>query len=270
MQRLDLAGAFNMMVQGSSSASTPAVNGLPDKAVSMAHPQNPSTEPSAAVHGPSQTTITSPKRPSALSLVGIDEQIAIVSNHILAVDLEKARLDAKLDRLDQRSTLLHLVSDRVPILPPVGASTTVVGAEDDAAAASEDEEMPPTNKKKKKSGSKNSKKSSTADTSTGPRCGYDQRLHYDDARFDAFAHTTPGSSILAQNLPLPVDADDPLVCGLAKRKCRRHLDWSNLCELALDAERAVLNGDAQVLTQMKLGLGRGCACWRGRERWWGS
>ncbi len=45
-----------------------------------------------------------------------------------------------------------------------------------------------------------------------------------------------------------------MICGLAKRKCRRHVDWSNLCELALDAEKASLNDDSRALTQRKLRL----------------
>ncbi|GAC95433.1 hypothetical protein PHSY_003009 [Pseudozyma hubeiensis SY62] len=252
VQRLGFADAFAAMVQAEKGMDLPPANGVANGG--STHGIN-GASPSTTI-----TPSTSNEASSATSLTDINEQLCLVTNQILVVDLEKSRLNARLDRLDLRSTLLHLVSDRVPTLPPVGSSTTTATTLD--VADEEDEEMTEAAKpkKKKKSGSKS--KSKSADTSGGPRCGYDQRLHWDDAAFDAWAHATSGSAILSHETPLDGVLNDevdptPLprwICGSAKRKCRRHVDWSNLCELALDAEKASLNADSRVLTQRKLML----------------
>lgn len=252
VQRLGFADAFAAMVQGERETGLLAPNGVANGgSMHDIGGESPST---------TITPSTSYETSSATSLTDINEQLNHVTIEILVVDLEKSRLNGRLDRLDLRSTLLHLVSDRVPTLPPVGSFTAATTRLD--AADEEDEEMAEAakSKKKKKGGSKS--KSKLADTSGGPRCGYDQRLHWDDSSFDAWAHATPGSTILAHETPLDGVLDDEVdptsqprwICGTAKRKCRRHVDWSNLCELALDAEKASLNADSSVLTQRKLML----------------
>ncbi|CDS00021.1 hypothetical protein [Sporisorium scitamineum] len=233
---LGLADAFKMMVQDHTEAA-PA-KGLPNGVSTPA--TNGASVPLA------QTAC------SATSLISIDEQHHLITQQIHTVDLQKSHLNARLDRLDLRSTLLHLVSDRVPTLAPVGSST--------ATAEADEEDLPTTTTSSSKKKKKSTKKSST-DTG-GPRCGYDQRLHWDDPTFDAWARSPPGARILTHDLPLDGALDDSLdsdpqervVCATAKRKCRRHLDWSNLCELALDAEKASLNADSRTLTQLRLGM----------------
>ncbi|TKY90673.1 hypothetical protein EX895_000671 [Sporisorium graminicola] len=247
IKALGLAEAFTMMVRD------PADTGLPN-GVSNGVPEPP-------VNGASSTRPTAPASSSATSLLILDEQHALITQQLRIVDVQKQHLNARLDRLDLRSTLLHLVSDRVPTLAPVGSSTSATTT---AEAADEDEEMHDTDRKpKKKKGGSKGKTKSSADVSGGPRCGYDQRLHWDDATFDAWARAPPGSRMLAHETALdgildddsPEPSDQPrVVCASAKRKCRRHLDWSNLCELALDAEKACLNNDSRALTQSRLAL----------------
>ncbi|KAJ1030234.1 hypothetical protein NDA16_001145 [Ustilago loliicola] len=232
------------MVNGTSTGPSPSP--VPSPAVNDATPQSPSNSPSSSA-------ATS----SATSLTALTEQLSLITTQLRAVDLDKSRINAHLDRLDLRSTLLHLVSDRVPTLPTIGST-----AGDTPDPIGDDEEMPdePAKKSKKKKGS--AKKSKSTTEIGGPHCGYDQRLHWDDAQFDLWAHNEPGRSILAYDQPLDGVLDDAsdaeagarVVCGIAKRKCRRHLDWSNLCEVSLDAEKASLNADSRILTQTKLEL----------------
>lgn len=254
IQRLGLADAFASMVKANADQGVLPSNGTENKATI-----NGVTAPHESL---STSSGTSPETSSATSLISINERHTLITNQISLVDRQKSRLNARLDRLDLRSTLLHLVSDRVPTLSPVGSSTSTNTLD---AAVDDDEETADSRpaKKKKKASSKTKTKSST-DTSGGPRCGYDQRLHWDDRAFDAWAHTPPGSSILAHETPLDGTLDDTdadptqshqrWICATAKRRCRRHVDWSNLCELALDAEKASLNTDSRVLTQRKLAL----------------
>ena len=271
-QRLGLADAFAMMVNGDREEASPAANDVPNGVVADTGINGTPAEPSPSPLPRTQETQTSPSQPttaessSATSLINIHEQIDLVTRQMFAVDLEKARLNARLDRLDHRSKLLHLASDRVPTLPPVGSSsTTAAGAADANGDGDGDEDMPEESvkkpSKKKKAGSKS--KSKAAAEGSGPRCGYDQRLHWNDAIFDAWAHAEPGSSILSEHAALDgilddaEDADSPqakVVCATGKRKCKRHMDWSNLCELSLDAEKASLNADSLTLSQLKLGL----------------
>ena len=216
--------------------------------------------------GVSDTSFSQASSSGSMALAAIAEQIQLVSQQLLLADLEKARINSCLDRLDLRSTLLHLVSDRVPTLPPVGSTTSAstdapdAGEEEDEATPDEPAKAPA----KKKKGSSKSKSKSSTDASGGPRCGYDARLHWDDAEFDRWASEEPGRSILSHDAPLngtfedavdtEPDAGLRLICGTAKRKCRRHLDWSNLCEISLDNEKAMLNADSRAATQTKLKL----------------
>ncbi|SPC65541.1 uncharacterized protein UHOD_00695 [Ustilago sp. UG-2017b] len=273
VQRLGVAGAFALMVKKDEETGAAMVNGTPN---SIAQPQfngaatqpSPSPIPSPAAKNDAAPEPSSPSHPSSsskatssgMNLISLTEQHTLITTQLYAVDIDKSRINARLDRLDLRSTLLHLVSDRVPTLPPIGSTIQANGTPD---PGEEDDEMPddpsPRKSKKKKGSSKKSK--STPEVG-GLRCGYDQRLHWDDAAFDAWAHSEPGRTILAYEKPLDgvlddsrdADAGAKLICVMAKRKCRRHMDWSNLCEVALDAEKASLNADSRVLIQTKLEL----------------
>ncbi|EST10056.1 Zinc finger, PHD-finger [Kalmanozyma brasiliensis GHG001] len=232
IQRLGLAGAFDLLLKSAISptsaratTSNGAVNGT-----------SLEPAPSASPNTAHEAKLTS----SATSLLAITEQLSLITHQIYSVDLQKSALDARLDRLDSRSDLLHLVSDRVPTLPAISTANGPAGDE-------EDEEMAEVKPKKKKG----SKPKPTTDA--GPRCGYDARLHWDNYTFDAWSRAPPGSLMLKHDLPLDGTLEDT-VCGLAKRKCRRHLDWSNLCELALDAEKGGLSGESRALAGLKLRL----------------
>lgn len=266
VQRLGVAGAFTLMVKGDEeeieAKANGAPNGITQPMVNGTFTQpSPSPVPSPAVNDtttqPSSSShASSTATSSATNLSALTGQLTLIKTQLRAVDIDKSRINSRLDRLDLRSTLLHLVSDRAPTLPSIGSTTS------DTPDPNDDEEMPdePAPKSKKKKGS--TKKSKSTTDIGGPRCGYDQRLHWDDAAFDAWAHTEPGQSILAYDKPLDGVLDDAadkeegerVVCAMAKRKCRRHVDWSNLCEVSLDAEKATLNADSRVLTQTKLEL----------------
>lgn len=244
VQRLGLSGAFALMRSADSAQPFPIANGTDPAAA------NDESAEQAPANAEGPTSDAS----SATSLIGLAEQLRLVTRQIAAVDLEKTQINGRLDRLDLRSTLLHLVSDRVPTL--VAAPSTSAPEATDAA---EDEEMPDEARSKTKKKKTTKGRSKDADAGSGPLCGYDQRLHWDDPDFDAWAHTDPGRSMLAHDAPLDGELDDPagpnaVVCATVKRKCRRHIDWSNLCELALDAEKAALAVQSRILTHSKLEL----------------
>ncbi|SNX81766.1 uncharacterized protein MEPE_00471 [Melanopsichium pennsylvanicum] len=263
---LGIKGAFDMMLKEGAEVGSSKANGV----VSGDFQATINVTSSTSIHSspPSAKTVfskvtasSSPDTSSALSLVALKEQLNLLSDRIQAVDVQKTTVNSRLDRLDLRSTLLHLVSDRVPALSPVGSTST-----DTPDGAGEDEDMPDESaakksSKKKKGGSKSRSKGSSSDASSGPRCGYDQRLHWDQVAFDTWASSEPGRSILSYVTPLDGILDDTpdqdeqkVVCATAKRRCRRHVDWSNLCELSLDAEKGALNAESRSLTQLKLTL----------------
>lgn len=244
VQRLGLSGAFALMLSADSAQPIPTVNGADEAAAS----DESAEQAPANAEGPTNDAS------SATSLIGLAEQLRLVTRQIAAVDLEKTQINARLDRLDLRSTLLHLVSDRVPTLVAAPSASAP-----DATDAGEDEEMPDEARPKTKKKKSAKGRSEDADSSSGPLCGYDQRLHWDDPDFDTWAHTDLGRTMLAHDAPLDGELDDAagpnaVVCSTVKRKCRRHIDWSNLCELALDAEKAALAAQSRILTHSKLEL----------------
>lgn len=249
---LGVADAFALMVSDRKGGLEPRVNGVPNGVTKPAANgwESPLPEPNGASTAPSAHS-DSKTASSATDLISIDEQLTTINRQLRAVELEESSIGTRLDRLDLRRALFHLVFDRVYNLPPANSSNRV---------ADEDEEMPdsPPKKSKKKKGSSKSKSSDASDV----RCGYDQRLHWDDAAFDSWASTEPGRSILANEAALdgsldeePEGGSNRVVCGTAKRKCRRHTDWTRLFELALDAERAPLVEESlRKLGDMKMEL----------------
>lgn len=239
----------------------------------------PSRTTSAATcqsNGDHSQTPTPDMAPTPLAfLPGLQREPAILRNRLTVLDLQKAHINAALDSLDQRSTLLHLVSDRAPTLPHVGASAVATDANAERAEEEDNEAAAASVPSAK---SKSSKKKKSIDTSGagGPRCGYDERLHWDDERFNDWAQNASGRNILSQDNPLDGCLDDeasegtavdtsseiaqrkeePRICGLSKRKCKRHVDWSNLKEASFDVEKSVLNHDSQKVTEEKLQLER--------------
>lgn len=65
----------------------------------------------------------------------------------------------------------------------------------------------------------------------GPRCGFDARLAWPDEALWQWATSPAGRAMLQEETPLDGalagDAHGAaLVCGTAKRRCKRHADWS--------------------------------------------
>lgn len=166
------------------------------------------------------------------------EELSQLQSRLLAIQHSRTSVNAALDLLAARTKFLHLAEDRVATLEPLR------GEEADASAAS----------KSKKSKSKTSKGAAKPDDSDlalrgQPRCGYDERLSWDDARFLAWSASASGKAMLNEDEPIdgrlqdgkddaegdaPVieaeqqarDRAVPTICGLSKRKCKRHSDWS--------------------------------------------
>ncbi|WFC97857.1 COMPASS (complex proteins associated with Set1p) component [Malassezia yamatoensis] len=68
---------------------------------------------------------------------------------------------------------------------------------------------------------------------THPRCGFDQRLIWSDEDLWEWAISAIGRKILQEEIPLDgvfigqADTAGPqVICGDAKRRCKRHTDWS--------------------------------------------
>ncbi|PWN41266.1 hypothetical protein IE81DRAFT_324768 [Ceraceosorus guamensis] len=145
--------------------------------------------------------------------------------------------------VEARITLLELAKQRISTLPAVEP--------DEGAIASST-----TSTKKSKS-----KKRDTEEGTKGlPRCGYDERLHWDDYNFHAWWTSDKAQSILkgetALDGVLSGPGEDTLkaqgsgastICGLAKRKCKRHADWATVREADFEVERELVSKDVSQL-----------------------
>ena len=108
----------------------------------------------------------------------------------------------------------------------------------------------PTSKKPDatKSKTKGKKSDESSAIKTQPRCGFDERLAWDDESFVEWMNSDTGSKILREELDLDgrlVTEDDeedtsatgPAICGTSKRKCKRHLDWNVVRSADFDVEK---------------------------------
>ncbi|CAO1631988.1 unnamed protein product [Parajaminaea phylloscopi] len=130
-----------------------------------------------------------------------------------------------LDLAENRLKLLQLVDDRLGLLPPISVEETAQSSKKSKA---------------KGKGAKAADGSASSTLKTQPRCGYDERLSWDDERFSSWMASTTGRQILdgvqdldgrlTESETQAVAEEDflPTVCGVARRKCRRHADWSLL------------------------------------------
>lgn len=136
---------------------------------------------------------------------------------------QSADVHVALDLLTARAKLLQLAEDRQTLLPPL------VGEDD---------------------GRKR-------DALPAPRCGFDARLCWDDETFFAWASSARGRAILQDEAPLDgalddgdVDGDAPLVvCAQAKRRCKRHADWSAVRGAELEVSREALTAHLSELSE---------------------
>ncbi|PWZ02575.1 hypothetical protein BCV70DRAFT_196822 [Testicularia cyperi] len=248
----------------------------------VAHAEHGLIAEAVVSYAPS-TTRASIAAASSGSIALLEEQ-AELQDRLAALDLRKQRVNAALDRLDLRSTILHLITDRVSLLPHVGVSTIVsnAGAAGDTPNDTEAETEAAASLARPKAKGKKGKKAASKESggaASGPRCGYDERLHWDDAQFDRWTQSNDGQRILAHELPIdgvlddepppPTDSmvidtkdqgastpstEQARICSIAKRKCKRHTDWSNLREASLDVEKSVLNHESQKISEERLDL----------------
>ncbi|PWN20762.1 hypothetical protein BCV69DRAFT_282984 [Microstroma glucosiphilum] len=187
-----------------------------------------------------------------------EEDLLDLRRALASLTSHKQASSASLDLVMGRIQLLELAYDRAGDLPPVQVS-------DESASSN----------KKKTKGSKGSAGAGDDTIKTQPRCGYDERLSWDDERFVAWMKSEQGEQILkgsaeldgrlhdADEMPMErqtqpgeedaMDVDQrespsldpqqsslaavPTICGLVKRKCRKHADWSVVRGNDFDAEK---------------------------------
>jgi hypothetical protein len=173
----------------------------------------------------------------AAPVFGGDSTAEEVGSHRARLQRQRAALDTRLARLDTRLAFLRLAGERVAKLPPLALDETVVS-------------RAPKSKKKSSSAAQDES------TKAAPqRCGYDERLHWDDDVFARWAASSDaqamlqGSAELDGHLVSPGDdaededadaVDAPTVCGAAKRKCRKHGDWLTVRDADMQVEREIL------------------------------
>lgn len=141
------------------------------------------------------------------------DQLAHLRAEFEALARTQAGLHARIDTSAARGKLLQLAEDRQTTLPTHG----------DAAAG-------------------------RSDPALGARCGYDERLGWSDERFQRWAETPEARAILQESAPLDgvltdtpgaARGGEPAVCGEAKRRCKRHADWSMVRGADLEVAREV-------------------------------
>lgn len=169
----------------------------------------------------------------------------------------KSKHSAALDLVMARHKLLQLAEDRLVALPPVA-----VDAAESASAP----------KKSKSKGA--ATKAESEQTRTQPRCGYDERLSWNDERFTEWMAGEDAVKILNEETPLDgklqhddgndamdVDADSaetsspqPSICGTAKRKCKRHSDWSTTRGMDFEVERDAQTASLSRISEQETNL----------------
>lgn len=166
------------------------------------------------------------------------EELSTIEKEKAEISKQIETVNVKLDLLATRTKILHLAEDRSALLEPARIDDLTDGK--------------PSKTSKKSKSKKNSQETNAELPSRGqPRCGYDERLHWDDNRLHSWSLSEQGIAILAEQAPLDGQLDDvemdetqtiavpdlPSVCGSSKRKCKRHADWSVARGYDFDLER---------------------------------
>ncbi|PWN51843.1 hypothetical protein IE53DRAFT_361252 [Violaceomyces palustris] len=179
-----------------------------------------------------------------------EEELRNAQIKLASILARKARVEASLDLVASRHKLLQLAEDRVSTLPPARNDS-------DPSAATV------SSKTKKGRGTV------TSTSGVGPRCGYDERLSWEDEKLERWCEKDHSQAILKEELPLDGRLDDgtpmangtaspaegassasptsgggngtqqdaPLICSTAKRRCKRHADWSIVRGADFEVER---------------------------------
>ncbi|PWN33047.1 uncharacterized protein FA14DRAFT_80806 [Meira miltonrushii] len=187
---------------------------------------------------------------STLTSVDLEEQRSIILpqiEEIVRLNAQLQRIQAKrdavnggLDVLASRTKFFHLAEDRASTLEPIR------GEEIESSTAKTNKKGGKA-KKSTKSSATNAESNGTAANRGQPRCGYDERLHWEDERFQNWSASTAGKEILSEEKPLDGRIDEgeevegadivPSICGYSKRKCKRHADWSIVRGAEFDIDR---------------------------------
>lgn len=177
-----------------------------------------------------------------------EEELLLLRQEVASLTQRRDKVSSSLDLVENRLKLLQLADDRIGVLPPITVDESSGGAG---------------GKKSKSKGSK-AKQDEAPGVKSQPRCGYDERLSWDDERFVIWMHSDDGQAMLsgqreldgrisdeldsgevdADGNAMQVDTSSPSVCGTARRKCRRHTDWNGLRteEYEIEKEAEVSNG----------------------------
>ena len=171
------------------------------------------------------------------------EEIVRLTEQLKRIQAKRDTVNGSLDVLASRTKLFHLAEDRAATLEPIR------GEENESSTAK-------TNRKGGKPKKVNKTSTANADSNRGqPRCGYDERLHWEDDRFRNWSSSTIGKEILSEKKPLDGRIDEGAaeisenteavsttdfissICGHSKRKCKRHADWSIVRGAEFDFDR---------------------------------
>lgn len=160
---------------------------------------------------------------------------AYVREHATRLDLSSydlARWTRELARLDEQSAVLHarvdLLAARSKLLQAAEDRQSTLPAVDDNGASC-------------------------------PPCGFDERLCWDDEALLAWLGTPEGQACIGESrtVPSPGPATATL-CLVAKRRCKRHADWSAVrgaeLDLLRDAQTQHLSALSERAQQVRLAM----------------
>lgn len=174
---------------------------------------------------------------AAKDLTAETEALANLRESLTELSRQRQASSILLDLAESRLKLLQLVDDRLEVLPPIAVEET----------------DQPLRKTKAKGRGNNISNSADSDGGTAlknySRCGFDGRLSWSDERFGFWMTSQAGREILEGSRELDGQlveadsarsdrADEPVICGVARRKCRRHADWSLLRGEEFEIEKA--------------------------------
>lgn len=158
---------------------------------------------------------------------------AYVREHATQLDLtshDMARWTRELAQLEAQSAVLHA---RVDLL--AARSKLLQGAEDRQSALPAVDDH----------------------GTSSPPCGFDERLCWDDEVLLAWLGTPEGQASMGEPRTSPPPGPAP-VCLVAKRRCKRHADWSAVrgaeLDLLRDAQTQHLSALSERAQQVRLAL----------------
>lgn len=194
------------------------------------------------------------------------EELLILRKRFISLLKRKDRVNLDLDSIQARYKLLQLAEDRVSNLEPVKISEEKETNKKAKKGGSKSKK-----EKEKESGNANEKEKGEVKFTYGPPCGYDSRLNWDEERFMEWSQSHMGAAMLDESQELDgilkddwedvileeedqdqdADRDEEqtvgnevgrtkaYVCNTAKRKCKKHTDWSMVRGADFEVEKEV-------------------------------